>query len=133
LTLYFAADDDAIAGVVAKNAPVHEIHLHELSDDEFQATIVQPMRRLGANETYRQVHLRGYLSACITASCLPTTLDTIELADIYVSGDKRHSHILFNYGDAATALVIIAQHDPDNCDSVLGHRFVSTAESCYVS
>jgi hypothetical protein len=31
------------------------------------------------------------------------------------------------------ALVIVAHHDKDEGDFMLGHRFVSTAESCYVS
>lgn len=131
IRLFFAGDDDAIAAIVAKNTPAVEIPLRELSDAELQGTIAKPMRRLGEEETCRQVHLRDYLAASITAFSLPTSLDTIELADIYLSADKKHSHILFNYGDSGKELALVVQHDPEIGDSVLGHRFVNVAERCY--
>jgi hypothetical protein len=129
--LYFAGEDDAIAAIVAKNTPAGEILLRELSDSEFRATIAPPMRCLGATENCRQVHLREYLGACISALSLPASLDTLEIADIYAAADKLHSHILFNYGDPGTALAIVVRHDPDTGDSVLGHHFVNAAGSYY--
>jgi hypothetical protein len=131
--LYFEGFDDDIAALIAKPVPVREVPVRELSDAEFRATITKPMRRLGEEETYRQVHLRDYLAACIIKHSLPVTLNTIELTDIYLAADKKHSHIHFSYGDPATGLVIVAQHDPDKGDSVFGHHFLSTAEDSYSS
>jgi hypothetical protein len=128
-------NDDAIGAFVARNTPAPKKDaLHELSDADFRATIVRPMVRLRDEQSYRQVPLRNYLGDCITAHSLPATLDTIELTDIYVAGDKRHSHIHFHYGDPNTALVIVTRHDPDDdSDGILGHCFVSGPAGYYAN
>ena len=132
--LFYEGLDDDIAALIAKPAPAHEISVCDLSDAEFRATIVEPMRRLGEEETCRQVPLRDYLSSCITKNSLPVTLNTIELTDIYLTADKKHSHIHFNCGDPQTVLVIVVHHDPDdNSDGVLGHHFVNDVGSYYSS
>ena len=128
---FFSGDEDAIGAIVARNTPVRKITLRELSNEEFRATIVKTMNRLRDEVSHGRVPLRDYLGECITALSLPTTLDTIELTDIYLAADKKHSHIYFDYGDPRSALVIVAHHDPDTGDSVLGHHFSSNTGDYY--
>lgn len=131
--LYYQGLDDDIAALTAKAASTNQIPIRELSDAEFRATIVQPMPRLGDEQSYGHVHMRDYLDTCIHKFSLPVTLDTLELTDVYVAGDLKHSHIHFHYGDEPTTLVLVAQHDPENGDSVMGHRFVSAGENYYAA
>jgi hypothetical protein len=131
LEQYFAADDEALQAIAAQHQPVRELQLHELSEAEFAATTSGHMQWVGAVETFHQVPLRDYLGACIDARSLPTSLETIELTNLYRADDGRHSHVLFNYADPATALVLVVKHDPEEGDSVIGHRFVSLAEGGY--
>jgi hypothetical protein len=92
--------------------------IRELSKQDFLATFCGPMHRLGADESYRPVPLGDYVSACIQALSLPTTLADIEIHDVYLSGDKRHTHVLFFFGERNRCLVVVASHEPD---SIKGH------------
>ena len=131
ISRFFSGDDEAIAATVARHTPAKEISLRELSREEFQATIAEPMHRLSEKESLRQIQVRDYVGECLTRCSLPASLETVELADIYLAADKRHSHILFNYGDEATALVIVIHRDAENGDSLIGHHFAGFAESYY--
>ena len=55
---------------------------------------------------------------CINSLGLPTTLADIEIHGVYLSGDKRHTHVLFYFGEHNRYLVIVVGHEPD---AVTGH------------
>jgi hypothetical protein len=94
--------------------------IRELSEEEFQATFARPMRRLGIDEQPPVVvDLKEYLSACIVALDLPTTLDDIEIHHVYVAYGERHTHVLFWYGKPHTYLVLVLDN---HAAAVLGHR-----------
>src|SRR5262245_35058538 len=92
--------------------------ISELSKQDFLATFCEPMRRLGEDESYRPVPLKDYVTACIQALALSTTLADIEIHHVYLSGDKRHTHVLFFFGERNRYLVVVIGHEPD---SVKGH------------
>ena len=123
LGLYYQGFDDGIAALIAKSAPPAEVPIRELTDAEFRATIVQPMVRLGDEQNYREVHVRDYLASCIIKHNLPVTLNSIELTDIFVAADRKHSHIMFNYGDPEKSLVIVAEHGQETGDVIYGYFF----------
>ena len=76
------------------------------------------MRRLAADESYRPVPLKDYVSECIYSLALPTKLADIEIHHVYLSGDRKHTHVLFYFGTPNRYLVVIVSHEPD---SVRGH------------
>jgi hypothetical protein len=87
--------------------------IRELSKQEFLGTFCEPMRRLGANESFRPMPLKDYVSDCIQSLALPTTLADIEIHHVYLSGDKGHTHVLFYFGEHNRYLVVVVSHDPD--------------------
>ena len=94
------------------------MEIRPLSKEEFYGTFCEPMRRLGADESYRPIPLKDYVEECIRALGLPTTLAEIEIHHVYLSGDKRHTHVLFDFGEHNRYLVVVAGHEPD---AVIGH------------
>lgn len=94
------------------------MEIRQLSKQEFLGTFCQPMRRLEADESYRPVPLKDYVVECIRSLTLPTTLADIEIHHIYLSGDRRHTHVLFYFGEQNRYLVIVVGHEPD---AVRGH------------
>jgi hypothetical protein len=95
-----------------------DVALRTLSKQEYLATFAEPMRRLGENESYRPISLKDYLGECILALGLPTTIQDIQIQHVYLSGNKKHSHVLFYYGQPNRYLVLVISHDSD---SVMGH------------
>jgi len=87
--------------------------IRELTKQEFKSTFCEPMRRLAADETYRPVPLKDYVAECIRSLALPTTVADIEIHHVYVSGDKRHTHVLFYFGEANCYLIVVVSHEPD--------------------
>lgn len=83
------------------------------------------MRRLGANETYRPVPLGEYVAKCIAHHALPTSQDDIDIEHVYVAGDERHTHVMFNWGVANLYLVVVVSHEED---SVWGHHILDLNE-----
>src|SRR5580698_2842848 len=96
----------------------HIMSIRELSKDEFLATFCQPMRRLADGETCRPIPLKDYVSECIRSLALPTTPADIEIHHVYVSGDLKHTHVLFSVGKQNRYLIVVINHEPD---SVKGH------------
>jgi hypothetical protein len=88
------------------------MEIHQLSKEEFRKTFCEPMRRLEADESYRPVPLKDYLVECIRALA-PTTLEDTEIHHVYLSGDKRHTHVLFYFGERNRYLIIVVAHEPD--------------------
>jgi hypothetical protein len=95
--------------------------IRELSESEFHGTFAPPMRRLGANETFRPVPLGEYVTECIVRHSLPTSREDIDIEHVYVAGDERHTHVMLNWGVANLYLVVVVSHD---ADSVLGHHIL---------
>ena len=132
LDLYFAGDDDGLADLITKYLPPPEMTVHELSNSEFQTTLVPPLRRLGDEQSYRPVRLRAHLEAALEALALPASLETVELEVIFLTGDKQYSHFLFIYGNPGRWLVLVVQHDVEhNRDDVLGFHLVDVAGNPY--
>ncbi|MFO1485995.1 MAG: hypothetical protein U1F71_21720 [Verrucomicrobiaceae bacterium] len=101
------------------------MEIRQLSKDEFHGTFCGPMRRLGADESYRPVPLKDYVAECIRSLGLPTTLADIEIHHVYLSADKRHTHVLFYFGEHNRYLVIVVGHEPD---AVKGHFLLDLTE-----
>ena len=99
--------------------------INTLSIDDFQATFVEPMQRLGEEESYRPIPLKDYLTECISELALPTTVDDIEIQDVYLNGNKSHTHMMFWYGKPNVYLVIVIDHEKD---SVHGHHILDLNE-----
>jgi len=89
------------------------MEIRQLSKEEFYGTFCEPMRRLEADESYRPVPLKDYVVECIRALALPTTLADIEIHHVYLSGDRRHTHVLFYFGGHNRYLVVVVEHEPD--------------------
>lgn len=87
--------------------------IKELSQTEFRATLADPMRRLGAEESFRPVSLGAYVDECIHQLSLPTTKKDIEIHHVYVSGDQKHTHVLLYFGKTNVYLVIVVEHPVD--------------------
>ena len=99
--------------------------IRELSDSEFHATFAAPMRRLGADESFRPVPLGEYVSECISHHALPTSRENIQIEHVYVAADQRHTHVMLHYGIPNRYLVVVVAHDKD---SVLGHHLLNLNE-----
>jgi hypothetical protein len=95
--------------------------IRRLTKEEFLATFEQPMRRLGADESYRPIPLKDYVSECIVSLGLRTTVADIEIHHVYLSGDKKHSHVLFYFGESNRYLVVVVDHETD---SIEGHHLL---------
>jgi hypothetical protein len=98
------------------------MEIRELSQEEFLGTFCAPMRRLAADESYRPIPLKDYVQQCILFLGLPTTTEDIEIHHVYVSGDKKHTHVLFYFGEPNVFLVIIVSHQPDE---IMGYRLLN--------
>ncbi len=96
--------------------------MRELSEAEYVATFSGPMHRLGPDEDApAYCNVGQYLKAAIQALALPTTSESIDLTDIYVGDDRRHTHLLFDYGARNVRLVVVVDND---VPCVHGHRLV---------
>ena len=99
--------------------------LRELSKKEYRSTFSDPMRRLGEKESYRPVPLKDYVKACIDALDLPTNTQEIEIHHVYLSGDEKHTHVLFYFGEPNRYLVVVVSHE---ADTVMGHYVLDLNE-----
>src|SRR5437879_1971011 len=95
--------------------------IRNLTKQEFLATFREPMRRLAADESYRSTPLKDYVSECIASLGLPTTPSDIEIHHVYLSGDQKHTHVLFYFGEHDRFLVVVVDHE---MDSVKGHHLL---------
>lgn len=101
------------------------VNVRELTEEEFLKTFSEPMRQLEATESYRPIPLKDYLSECIRTLDLPTTPEHIEIHHVYLSGNKKYSHVLFYFGEPNQHLVIVVSHETD---SVEGYRVLDLAK-----
>jgi hypothetical protein len=99
--------------------------INTLSGDEFQATFVEPMKRLGEDESFRPIPHKGYLTECIAELALFTSIEDIEIQHVYLNGNKSYTHVMFWYGEPNVYLVIVVDHSND---SVHGHHFLDLNE-----
>jgi hypothetical protein len=99
--------------------------IRELSDPEFHETFAAPMRRLGAEETFRPIPLGEYVTECIAHYDLPTSRADIDIEHVYVAGDEKHTHLMLNWGVVNLYLVVVVSHETD---SVLGHHILDLDE-----
>ena len=97
--------------------------LHELSEAEFLATFSTPMERLQPEEVYRPVSIADYVKDCISYNSL--NYDRVEIEHVYLSADRKYTHVLLSYGIEDSFIVIVLLH-PADC--VLGHRFIDLKE-----
>src|SRR4051812_5138365 len=101
------------------------MEIRQLSKQEFLSTFSNPMRRLAAEESYRPIPLKDYVSECINSLRLPTTSEDIQIHHVYVSGDRKHTHVLFHFGEQNRYLVVVVAHEPD---FVQGHYVLDLNE-----
>lgn len=95
--------------------------LRELTHTEFLATMAAPMRRLEPGEMERPIPLGDYLKECIDTLGLPTSLEEIEIEHVYLAADRKHSHVMFSFGEPNRYLVLVINHQNNN---VLGHHIL---------
>ena len=96
-----------------------------LSKDEYLATFVKPMRRLGADESYKPVKLRDYVSQCIQQLDPPVTSEQLQIQHEYLNGDRSFCHVLIYYGQHNRFLVIV---EDCNREAVHGHYWLDLNE-----
>ena len=95
--------------------------IRELDEAQFHATFVPPMREMGDNEEFEALDLSGYVTDCLKAHSLPTTLESLEIHHVYVSGDARYTHVMLSYGEVNRYLVIVT----DNAEGrIVGHHLL---------
>lgn len=92
--------------------------LRELSKEEYLATFVEPMQRLGEGDSRRPVSLRDYLARCMEKLGLPATGRQMRIQDAYLNGAGTHTHVLFHYGEPNRYLVLVVAQASN---SVMGH------------
>ncbi len=98
------------------------MQIRELSEAEYKATLVAPIRRLALGEVPAvQVDLKDYVAATITATGLPTTVSAIQIHHVYVPHGGNHTHVLFYFGELNTYLVLVVDNRAAN---VLGYRIL---------
>ena len=95
--------------------------IRQLTESEFAATMVPPMRRLEPGEMQRPIPLKQYVKECIDRLKLPTSLKKIEIEHVYLAGDRQHSHVMFSFGEANRYLVLVIDHQTE---SVLGYHML---------
>lgn len=78
-----------------------------LSKDEYLATFVEPMRSLGAEESYKPVQIGEYVADCLREFDPPFTRDQLQIEHIYLNGNESFYHVLINYGLRNRFLVIV--------------------------
>ena len=98
------------------------MEIRNLSREAFLDTLCEPMRRLSEGESYRPIPLKDYVSQCIRLEALPTTVSRIEIHHVYLSGDCRHTHVLFYFGKNNCYLVVVVSHEPD---FILGYHMLN--------
>lgn len=102
------------------------MQIRELSEPEYKATLVAPIRRLALGETPPvQVSLKDYVAAVIAATGLPTTVSDVEIHRVYVPRGENHTHVLFSFGEPNTYLVLVVDNGAAN---VLGYRILDLGE-----
>ena len=95
--------------------------IRELDAAEFQSTFISPMRLQGEDED-GAVNIKDYVVSCIRQHSLPTTLDSIEIPYVYISGDEKYTHVMLSYGVVEQFLVVVT----DNvAKTVLGHHLLN--------
>jgi hypothetical protein len=100
------------------------MQIRELSEPEYKATLVAPIRRLALGETPPvQVSLKDYVAAVIAATALPTTVSDVEIHRVYVPRGENHTHALFYFGEPNTYLVV-----DNGAANVLGYRILDLGE-----
>jgi hypothetical protein len=81
-----------------------------LSKDEYLATFVKPMRRLGIDDPVKPVRIREYVTECIQDFHPPVTRKQLNIEHVYLNGDQSFTHILIDYGQLNRFLVIVVDN-----------------------
>ena len=99
--------------------------LVQLDEDQFKATFVDPMQRIGEDDDYEAVPLKEYVTECIADLGLAATLDGLEIHHVYINGDKTFCHVMLYYGEPNRYLVIVT----DYCKKTIhGHHVLDLNE-----
>ena len=94
--------------------------IRELSEKQFEATFVAPMRRLAIGDTPPvSVSLKDYVAEAVAALSLPTSAQQIEIHHVYVAHGDGHTHVYFYSGRPDTYLAVVVDN---RAKCVLGHR-----------
>lgn len=88
---------------------------------EYHATFVEPMRRLGADESHKPVPIGDYVTGVIAGFDPPATRGELEIRHVYLNGDRSFYHVLICYGRQNEFLVVVV-----DCgrESVHGHHLL---------
>ena len=81
--------------------------LRLLSKDEYLATFVKPMRRLGVGESYKPVRIGEYVMDCVRGFDPPVAPQQLQIQHVYLNGEQSFYHVLIHYGRHNHYLVIV--------------------------
>ena len=85
--------------------------IHELSEAEFQATFIAPMRKVAVGEAPPvRLSLKEYVAEVIDALALPTSSADIRIHYVYVTHDNSFTHVMFSWGVKNVFLAIIVDN-----------------------
>jgi hypothetical protein len=94
--------------------------IRELSEAEFQATFIPPMRRLAVGEAAPvRLSLKEYVAEVIHALALPTSAADIEIHYVYVARDDSFTHVNFSWGVKNVFLAVVVDN---RHEAIHGHR-----------
>lgn len=81
--------------------------LRLLTCDEYHATFVEPMRRLGDDESYKPISLGDYVRAALNSLDLKVSFDDLQIHHVYLNGNQSFYHVLLNYGRKNEYMVVV--------------------------
>jgi hypothetical protein len=84
--------------------------LVHLDEDQFNATFVDRMQRIGEDDDFEAVPLRDYVTECIADLALAATLEDLQIQHVYINGDKTFCHVMLYYGEPNRYLVIVTDN-----------------------
>ena len=91
----------------------------ELSEAEYKATMVSPMRLCTPDDPPpKRISLREYMTEVTAQLELPSDLD---IHRVYLAHGAHHTHVLFWTGEPDVYLAVIVDNDAER---VLGHRLL---------
>jgi hypothetical protein len=99
--------------------------LVHLDEDQFNATFVDPMQRLGEDADFVAIPLGDYVTECIADLDLAATLDDREIRHVYINGDKTFCHVMLYSGEPNRYLVIVTDNGKK---TIHGHHVLDLNE-----
>lgn len=87
--------------------------INRLSKKQYLATFAEPMRKADNDDAAKPVSIRSYVSECIHKHGLPTSLEEVEVENVYINGENKYVHVLVYYGETNKFLVVVIDNEEE--------------------